>query len=83
MDIKILEEVYWGYSKLAVVVDAALKKLNYNYKFQIIASPYEISKYNISKTPALIVNNQIIVEGEVPSVLDMMDILGKINKAIL
>lgn len=25
MDIKILEDIGWGYSKLAVVVDAALK----------------------------------------------------------
>jgi len=75
MDIKILEEVCWGGSKLAPVVDAALQKLNLSYKFEIVANPKEILKFGVTKTPSLIINGKMIFEGKVPSILEMPDIL--------
>ena len=75
MDIKILEEVCWGGSKLAPIVDAALQQLNLNYRFEIRANPKEILKFGIAKTPSLVVNGKVVFEGKVPSILEMPDIL--------
>lgn len=75
MDIRILEDVGWGYSKLAVVVDAALKKLGNNYDFQIIGNPYLFSDYNVSNPPALLVDGEVLVEGYIPSLEEMISIL--------
>lgn len=75
MDMKILEEVHWGYSKLAVVVDGALRKLGYNHRFQIIANPNDFPNYGVSKTPALIIDDKIVIEGRVPTILEMVEIL--------
>ena len=76
MDIKILEEIYWGYSKLAVVVDSALKKLDLNYSFEIIGNPNLFEDYNVDNPPALIVNGEILVEGYVPILEEMVEIFS-------
>lgn len=77
MDIKILEQICWGGSKLAPIVDAALEQLGFDYDFEIVSSLPEIVEYGVSKTPALVVNGEIIFEGIVPSILEMPDILKK------
>lgn len=78
MHIKILEDIGWGYSKLAVVVDAALKKIGLAYKVEIIGNPKMFNKYNVLDTPALIINNKNIVEGYVPSLEKMINIFKSI-----
>ena len=80
MDIKILEEVYWGYSKLAVVVDSALKKLNSNYSFEIIGNPNLFEDYNVDNPPALIIDGEVLVEGYVPTLDEMVDIINEIKE---
>ncbi len=75
MDIKILEEVYWGYSKLAVVVDTALRKLEKNHQFQIIGNSSLFPDYNISNPPALIIDGEVLVEGCIPTQEEMIKIL--------
>lgn len=76
VDIKILEDVGWGYSKLAVVVDSALNKLGKKSELLIIGNPNLFSDYNVFNPPALIVEDKILVEGYVPTLEEMVRILG-------
>lgn len=75
MDIKIFEEIGWGYSKLAVVVDAALRKLGSNRRFQIIGNHNLFPDYNISNPPTLMVDGEILVEGYIPTQEEIISIL--------
>lgn len=77
MDIKIFEDVGWGYSKLAVVVDAALKKLEMNYELNIIGNSSLFPQYNLSNLPALVLNDEVVLEGYVPKQEEMIRILKK------
>lgn len=77
MDIKLLNEVCWGGNKLAPIVDAALKKMNLNYRYELIENPIILKEMGITKTPAMVINGKIILEGRIPNVLEMMEILGK------
>lgn len=83
MDVKILEEVFWGYSKLAVVVDSAFKKLNLNYNFEIIGNPNLFKNHKIENPPALIINGKILVEGYVPDLEELIDIIEEYMKDLL
>lgn len=78
MDIKILEDVGWGYSKLAVVVDSALKNLGANYKLHIIGNPNLFSDYNAFNPPALVINGKTLVKGYVPTHEEMVKILNHV-----
>lgn len=78
MDIKILEDVGWGYSKLAVVVDSALNKLGEKYELHIIGNPNLFSDYNIFNPPALIIDGNILVEGYVPTLEEMIRMLNSV-----
>lgn len=75
MDIKIFEEIGWGYSKLAVVVDAALRKLGANHRFQIIGNPNLFSDYDVTNPPTLMVDGDILIEGYIPIQEEMVEIL--------
>lgn len=75
MEIKILEKVGWGYSKLAVVVGTALQNLNSQAELHIIGDEREFPKYNVSKTPALIIDGEIIFQGKIPSLFKIIEIL--------
>ncbi|MGF7058962.1 protein-disulfide isomerase [Brassicibacter mesophilus] len=46
-----------------------------NYKFEIVAKRQEILKYGVTKTPSLVINGVVVLEGKVPSILEMPDIL--------
>ncbi len=77
MDIKLLKEVSWGGNKLAPIVDEALKIMNLNYKYELIENPKTLMKFGITKTPAMVINGKLILQGRVPNVLDMITILEK------
>lgn len=79
MDIKLLTEVSWGGNKLAPIVDEALKFLKWNYKYELIENEKLLSSYGIKKSPAMIINNEIIIEGIVPNVIEMVEILKYIT----
>lgn len=75
MDIKLFNEVSWGGNKLAPIVDLALKEMRLNYKFELIETPSILSEMGITKTPAMMINGDIILEGKISSVLEMIKIL--------
>lgn len=79
MDIKLLTEVSWGGNKLAPIVDEALKMLKWNYSYELIENEKILSQLGIKKSPAMIVNDKIIIQGRVPNVLQMIEILEGIE----
>lgn len=79
MDIKLLTEVSWGGNKLAPIVDEALKMLNLNYRYELIENENILAQLGIKKSPAMIVNSKIIIQGRVPNVLEMVEILESIE----
>ena len=79
MDIKLLTEVSWGGNKLAPIVDEALKMMKLNYRYELIENPKILSQLGINKSPAMIINDKIIIEGRIPNVLQMIEILNNIN----
>ncbi len=79
MEIKLLTEVSWGGNKLAPIVDGALKMMKKNYTYELIENPKILRELGIKKSPAMIVNDIIIIEGRVPNVLQMVEILENIQ----
>lgn len=77
MDIKLFNEVSWGGNLLAPIVDWALKELKSNYSFELFENPIILSEMNIRKTPAMMINGKIVLEGRIPSGVEMIDILKK------
>ena len=77
MDIKLLNEVCWGGNKLAPIVVEALKRMNLNYRYELIENPKILSELGINKTPAMMINGKIVLEGRVPNFLEMIEILNK------
>lgn len=77
MDIKLYNEVSWGGNKLAPIVDAALESMNLNYRYELIENPKILAEMGITNTPAMVVNGNIVIQGRVPNVLEMIDILEK------
>lgn len=80
MDIKLLTEVSWGGNKLAPIVDEALKILKWNYKYELIENHRVLENLGIKKSPAMIIDGNIIIQGIVPNVLEMVQILKSIKK---
>jgi len=58
-------------------VDEALKRLAVKNEITMICSPREFHKYGVKETPALIINGEIAVEGWVPSIFKMPEIIKK------
>lgn len=65
---------------MAPIVDEALKMLKWNYSYELIENEKILSQLGIKKSPAMIVNDKIIIQGRVPNVLQMIEILEGIEK---
>lgn len=76
MDIIILEDIGWGYSKLAVVLNAAIEKLGLEETYEIIANPRFFNRYKVNKSPAMIIDGKVVIEGYEPSLSEMISILS-------
>ncbi len=77
MDIKLFNEVSWGGNMLAPIVDWALREIGSSHNFELIENPNILSDMNIKKTPAIMVNGKIVLEGRIPSGIEMIEILEK------
>lgn len=77
MDIKILEVVCWGGSKLAPIVDEALTRLGLNDDFEVVGELIKIVKLGVTKPPALMINGNIEIVGKVPTLEEVIEVLKK------
>lgn len=75
MEIKLLKEVSWGGNQLAPVVDWALKEMKLNYDFELIENDEILKDLNIKKSPAMMINGNVVIEGRIPSLKEVKRIL--------
>ncbi len=59
------------------IVDEAVKRLGYKAHVQLICNPVDIEKQKFDQLPVLMVNDQVIVEGKVPSIFTMPALIQK------
>lgn len=64
------------------IVDEAVKRLQLDASVELICYSAEIERQGIKNPPALVVNGQIVVEGRVPSIFTMPDLLRNAVKEI-
>ena len=57
------------------IVDEAVRRLQLKAEVKLVCYPAEIKQQGIQQQPALMVNGQIVVQGKVPSIFTMPDIL--------
>jgi len=58
-------------------VSEALKRLELKGEITMICNSRDFDKYEVKETPALIINGKTAVEGWVPSIFKMPDIIEK------
>lgn len=56
-------------------MNAAIEKLGLNETYEIIANPRFFNRYNINKSPAMIIDGKVVIEGYEPSLAEMIFIL--------
>ncbi|KPU27693.1 hypothetical protein TR13x_04005 [Caloranaerobacter sp. TR13] len=61
------------------MVDAALDKLNLDYDFDLISNLPEIAKSGITNLPTLMINGEIKIEGKIPTVDEVVEVLKSIE----
>lgn len=75
MEIKLLNEVSWGGNQLAPVVYSALKALNLNCGYELIENDELLKKLKIDKPPVMMIDGKIVIQGRIPSLKEVKDIL--------
>jgi hypothetical protein len=58
-------------------VDEALKRLALESEIVMVCNPRDFAEFKVTKTPALVIDGKIAVEGWVPSIFKMPDIIEK------
>jgi hypothetical protein len=57
------------------IVDEAVKRLQLKAAIHIICSPAEIQHKGINNLPALLINGSLVVEGRVPTIFTMPQLI--------
>jgi len=63
--------------RLADHTEAAAKELGISYELYKVSDMAAITGFGIQRTPALIVDGKIVVQGRVPSVDELMSMLAQ------
>ena len=65
MEIKIIGKNSSNRIKLQKNIEKCMKEIEENLKVEICEDDKEIQKYNISNTPALVINDKVVSQGKV------------------
>lgn len=76
MNIKLLNQVSWGGNPLAPIVYSALRDMNIKYDIELIESDNLFEDFGIKNTPAMIINGNVVLEGHIPSIITIKDIIN-------
>ena len=79
MKIKILGSGCSNCKKLDKLVHIALIDMNINADIEKVEDYSEMVKYGILSTPALVINEKIVISGKVPSVGEIVEFITKNN----
>lgn len=77
MNIKVLGPGCMNCKTLESRTKEALQKLNIEASIEKVTDYSEILSYGLVRTPGLLIDNKIVVQGRVPSVEQIQEILSK------
>ena len=77
MEIKVLGTGCSKCNTLYKATEEAIKESGIDANLTKVDDIVEISKYGIMTTPALVVNDKVLVKGKVPSVKEIIELLKK------
>jgi len=77
VDFQILGPGCMNCKKLAENTEAAAKELGIEYQLFKISDVGAITGFGVKRTPALIVDGKLVVQGRVPSVDELMSLLAQ------
>ena len=76
MNIKILGSGCAKCDQLEVAVRAAVSELGIDAEFDKVTDPVEIAAWGVMATPALVMDDDVVLSGRVPSVCDIKALLA-------
>jgi len=76
MDLKILGSGCNNCRNLEVNTRAALERLGIAAEIEKVTDPAEIASWGVMSTPALVVDDEVVVSGRVPSADQVAELLG-------
>jgi small redox-active disulfide protein 2 len=76
MDIKILGSGCAKCEKLEAAARAAVAELGLDAEFDHVTDPAEIASWGVMATPALVVDDDVVLSGRVPSTGDVKELLA-------
>lgn len=77
MDIKILGSGCAKCEQLEANARAAVGELGIDAEFDKVTDPAEIASWGVMATPALVVDDEVVVSGRVPSAEDVRNLLAR------
>ncbi len=80
MEIKVLGTGCRKCQKLEESAKLAAQELNIDAKVEKVEDIYKIMQYGVMTTPALVVNEKVMVKGYVPSMKELKEILAGLNQ---
>jgi small redox-active disulfide protein 2 len=77
MDLKILGSGCAKCDKLEAAARTAVDELGVAAEFDHVTDPAEIASWGVMATPALVVDDEVVLSGRVPSVDKVRDLLAE------
>ena len=75
--IKILGTGCPNCKRTEAVVKTVLEELNYKATIQKIEDIQEIMEYDVMSTPAIVIDEKVVLKGHVPSIEEVKELLAK------
>ena len=75
MDIKILGSGCANCQRLEAVTHDAVDQLGLEATFDKVTDPAEIASWGVMRTPALVIDDEVVLSGRVPSADDVKKLL--------
>jgi small redox-active disulfide protein 2 len=77
MDIKVLGSGCERCKQLEATTREALGRLGLDVAIEHVTDPAEIASWGVMRTPALVVDDEVRVSGRVPSVEELVSLVGE------
>ena len=77
MEIKVLGTGCAKCKSLEKVTRKAVEELNLNATVEKVEDIQKIMEYAVMRTPALVINEKVVLSGQLPKVSELKDILSK------
>ena len=75
MDIKILGSGCANCQRLEAITHDAVDQLGLEATFEKVTDPAEIASWGVMRTPALVIDDEVVLSGRVPSADDIKKLL--------